>query len=123
MIPKRYTLLSTDTLFTTYLEVIDLTHQPNVDLFRRWDQKEAAFIQQLRFVRICSTNADLAVLSKPGKHPSLIPQKPPPSDRITSDEPSSKEMDIDTNDSEDAPLLLEPIERFSSTMMTMDGPI
>jgi hypothetical protein len=33
-------------------EVIDLTHPPTVELFRKWDQKEVAYIQLLRFIRI-----------------------------------------------------------------------
>jgi translation machinery-associated protein 16 len=53
-------------------EVIDLTHPPTVELFRRWDQKEAAFVQLLRFIRIFKGDPQLAVLSRPGKHFSLV---------------------------------------------------
>jgi len=57
--------------YRTGLEIIDLTHPINVQLFREWDQKEIAYIQLLRFIRITSTSADRALVSKPGKHPSL----------------------------------------------------
>ncbi len=53
-------------------EVIDLTHRPTVDLFRRWDQKEVAFIQLLRFIRISSANPGSIVISRPGKHHSMV---------------------------------------------------
>lgn len=52
-------------------EVIDLTHPVNVDLFRKWDQKEVAYIDLLRFIRVTSTSPDVAVVSRPGKHPRL----------------------------------------------------
>jgi translation machinery-associated protein 16 len=54
------------------LEIPDLTHDVNVKLFRKWDQKEAGYIQLLRFVRISSSDLETAVLSRPGKHPLLI---------------------------------------------------
>ena len=53
-------------------EVIDLTHEPTVEVFRRWDQKEVAYIDLLRFVRIFGTEPDRMVVSRPGKHPSII---------------------------------------------------
>lgn len=59
-------------VFTSHPEVIDLTHPPTVELFRRWDQKEVAFIQLLRFIRIFSTDPTLALVSRPGKHVSII---------------------------------------------------
>jgi hypothetical protein len=56
-------------------EVPDLTHPDNVALYRTWDQREVAFIQLLRFIRISSSNPDTAIVSRPGKHPSLVPQQ------------------------------------------------
>ncbi|KAG5353791.1 hypothetical protein C0989_001908 [Termitomyces sp. Mn162] len=58
-------------LLDVQAEVIDLTHRATVELFRRWDQKEAAYIQLLRFVRITSTDPDIVVVSRPGKHISI----------------------------------------------------
>ncbi|SJL03497.1 uncharacterized protein ARMOST_06853 [Armillaria ostoyae] len=58
--------------YRTGFEVIDLTHRPTVDLFRRWDQKEVAFIQLLRFIRISSVNPGSIVISRPGKHHSMV---------------------------------------------------
>ncbi|EMD39224.1 hypothetical protein CERSUDRAFT_36462, partial [Gelatoporia subvermispora B] len=54
--------------YRTGFEVIDLTNPINVELFKRWDQKEAAFVHQLRFIRISSTTPDLVVVSNPGRH-------------------------------------------------------
>jgi len=54
--------------YRTGMEVIDLTHPPTVDLFRKWDQKEIAYIQLLRFIRIFSTDPGHVVVSRPGKH-------------------------------------------------------
>ena len=56
-------------------EVPDLTHPENVALYRTWDQREVAFIQLLRFIRISSTKLDTAIVSKPGRHPSLATQQ------------------------------------------------
>jgi len=53
-------------------EVIDLTHPPTVELFRKWDQKEVAYIQLLRFIRIFSMDPNLVVVSRLGKHASII---------------------------------------------------
>jgi translation machinery-associated protein 16 len=53
-------------------EVPDLTHPENVALYRTWDQREVAFVQLLRFIRISSTEPDTAIVSRPGKHPSLV---------------------------------------------------
>lgn len=58
-------------LYRTGMEVIDLTHPVNVDLFRRWDQNEVAYMEQLRFIRIFSTAPEVTVVSKPGRHISL----------------------------------------------------
>jgi translation machinery-associated protein 16 len=57
-------------------EVIDLTHPANVTLLRQWDQAELPFIQLLRFVRISSSNPEIALVSRPGKHVTLVPPKP-----------------------------------------------
>lgn len=65
--------------YRTGFEVLDLTHSANVELFRKWDQTEAAYVQMLRFIRITSTDPAVAILSKPGKHPSLRQTNPNPS--------------------------------------------
>ncbi|KZP16595.1 hypothetical protein FIBSPDRAFT_748459 [Athelia psychrophila] len=57
--------------YRTGMEVIDLTHTPTVELFRRWDQKEFAYIQMLRYIRISSSEPSIFVVSKPGKHHTL----------------------------------------------------
>ncbi|KAF9005954.1 hypothetical protein BDQ17DRAFT_1352459 [Cyathus striatus] len=99
--------------YRTGLEVIDLTHPVNTTLFRRWDQKEAAYIQQLRFIRIFSSDPQTVVVSRPGKHSLLI------------NAAKNAEESMDTE--EDIPLLIPaigvPVSQFSSTMMTMDGPL
>jgi len=97
--------------YRTGMEVIDLTDPLNVELFRRWDQKEVAFMQELRFIRISSDAPELVVVSRPGKHASLVEAK-------KNDARQDEVMDTD-----DAPLLMEPPQRFSSTIMTMDGPM
>ena len=53
-------------------EVPDLTHETNVELFRRWDQKEVGYLQMLRYIRISSTDPENIVVSRPGQHPSLV---------------------------------------------------
>ena len=85
-----------------------MTHPINVNLFRQWDQKEAAYIHQLRFIRISSETPELLQVSRPGKHPLLIEKK----------EDQVEAMDMD--DPDEAPLLLEPTSRFSSTIKAMD---
>jgi translation machinery-associated protein 16 len=55
--------------------VPDLTHPENIALYRTWDQREVAFLQLLRFIRISSTKLDMAMVSKPGKHPSLVTEQ------------------------------------------------
>ena len=77
-----------------------MTHPLNVELFRRWDQKEAPFVQQLRFIRISSSNPGVFTISKPGKHPALVALA-----KKTSEE-SNQQMVVD--DDEEAPLLLDP---------------
>lgn len=94
-------------------EVLDLTHPANVELFRRWDQTEVAYIKQLRFIRITSESPDLVAVSRPGRHPSLsINQK-----HVDSADQHDQPMDTD----DEVPLLMEPPSRFASTIMTMDG--
>ncbi|KAI0343256.1 hypothetical protein BDW22DRAFT_1428679 [Trametopsis cervina] len=105
--------------YRTGMEVVDLTHPANVKLFREWDQKEAPFVQQLRFIRIFSSNPETFTISRPGKHFSLIK---PTLKTHTPVEAPHQDMAVDGDDAE-APLLLEPPERFASTMMTMDGSI
>lgn len=93
------------------LEVIDLINPENVELFRRWDQTEVAYVEQLRFIRISSDSPQTFTVSRPGRHPAL--------------------KRVDMNDSvlqegmetDDVPMLLEPPSRFASTIMTMDGPV
>jgi translation machinery-associated protein 16 len=68
-------LLLADRDLANPLEVPDLTHPENVALYRTWDQREVAFIQLLRFIRISSSKLDTAIVSKPGRHPSLVPQQ------------------------------------------------
>ncbi|TFK39988.1 translation machinery-associated protein 16, partial [Crucibulum laeve] len=58
-------------IYRTGMEVIDLTHAPTVEIFRRWDQKEVAFIGLLRFIRIFSTEPEVAIVSRPGTHQSI----------------------------------------------------
>ena len=98
-------------------EVIDLTEPNNVDLFRRWNQRDAAFVKQLLFVRIYSTKPDLYQVSRYGSHPSL--PKAPNSASTVAEQPTTSNDDVAMDDDE-APLLLEPASRFSSTIMGMD---
>ncbi|PPR03211.1 hypothetical protein CVT26_008059 [Gymnopilus dilepis] len=100
-------------IYRTGMEVIDLTHPPTVELFRRWDQKEVAFVQLLRFIRINSTNPDVVVVSRPGKHASIVE---------STATPEGEAMDVTEETRQNTPstMLREPLSRFSSTMMTMD---
>ncbi|KAF8159646.1 hypothetical protein B0H34DRAFT_704311 [Crassisporium funariophilum] len=98
-------------IYRTGMEVIDLTHGPTVEIFRRWDQKEVAFIQLLRFIRIFSTNEELAVVSRPGKHFSIIG---PTANVVDTD--AMDVLDEEVPQLQPAPTLLSP----SSTIMTMD---
>jgi len=105
--------------YRTGLEVVDLTHPQNVELFRQWDQKELAYIQQLRFIRISSASPERAIVTRPGRHPFLVPSSSTESAKRTDEKPSDDhEMDTD-----EAPLLMEPPSRFASTIMTMDGAV
>ncbi|KAI0051027.1 hypothetical protein FA95DRAFT_1570257 [Auriscalpium vulgare] len=99
--------------YRTGMEVPDLTHEANVALFRRWDQVEFPYTQLLRHIRISSSRPDVATLSRLGKHFTL------------EDDPSGRDLtpDLEAMDVVDAPLAQEPSSRFSSTMMTMDGPL
>lgn len=58
-------------LFNLCVEIPDLTHAPTVEIFRRWDQIQLAYIQLLRFIRISSENPSSVVVSRPGKHRSI----------------------------------------------------
>ncbi|GLB41778.1 putative translation machinery-associated protein 16 [Lyophyllum shimeji] len=58
--------------YRTGMEVPDLTHPATVEVFRRWDQKELAYIQLLRFIRITSVELEVVVVSRPGKHASVV---------------------------------------------------
>jgi len=58
--------------YRTGMEVPDLTHPENVALYRTWDRREVAFVQSLRFIRVSSAKPDTAIVSKPGRHPSLV---------------------------------------------------
>jgi translation machinery-associated protein 16 len=71
-------------------EVPDLTHPANVELFQKWDQKELAYIDLLRFIRIFSTDPKLVVVSRPGKHLTLVARN--------TDPPQGREMYVDLAD-------------------------
>jgi translation machinery-associated protein 16 len=66
--------------WTQNLEVPDLTHRENVALYRTWDQREVAFVQTLRFIRISITKPELVIVSRPGKQPSLATPQGAPMD-------------------------------------------
>ncbi|KAF9453537.1 hypothetical protein P691DRAFT_814485 [Macrolepiota fuliginosa MF-IS2] len=57
--------------YRTGMEVLDLTHPVNLQLFRQWDQKELAYVQQLRHIRIFSQQREDMIVSQPGKHPLM----------------------------------------------------
>jgi translation machinery-associated protein 16 len=96
-------------------EVVDLTHAPTVKLFRGWDQREFAYIQMLRFIRISSSNPLEFTVSKPGKHYSL---------RKDDNADLSRDQEMDTiGDTSVQDFLAEPPARFSSTIMAMDEPL
>ena len=59
-------------VFVLFLEVPDLTHEINVELLRGWDQKEAGYLQMLRYIRISSADPEKVIVSRPGQHPRLI---------------------------------------------------
>ncbi|KAJ7583219.1 hypothetical protein C8J56DRAFT_791301 [Mycena floridula] len=97
--------------YRTGFELIDLTHEPTVALFRKWDLKEVAYMQLLRFIRISSLNPAVTVVSRLGTHFSV--------------RPAGGDGDVEMSDDEEPvpTLLAEPPTRFSSTMMTMDSPL
>ncbi|KAG2743223.1 hypothetical protein P692DRAFT_20747132 [Suillus brevipes Sb2] len=97
--------------YRTGMDVPDLTHEATVELFRKWDQTEVAYIQLLRFIRISSVDSTSAVVSKQGEHHSLKKLVPPKA--------IDEAMVTDCNNT----LLIEPPSRFASTMMMMDGPL
>ncbi|KAN0092615.1 Protein of unknown function (DUF2962) domain containing protein [Tylopilus felleus] len=99
--------------YRTGIEVPDLTHEPTVELFRKWDQKEVAYVRLLRSIRISSSNPGATVVSNQGKHHSLHV------DPALSQQ-QDQEMNVDENDSI---ILSEPASRFASTITTMDGPL
>ena len=85
-----------------------------MEIFRRWDLKELGFIQLLRFIRISSSEPEVAVLSKPGKHLSIL--------ESTTISESGDAMDIVMEKQDSSVSQLPELgENFSSTMMTMDN--
>jgi translation machinery-associated protein 16 len=105
-------------LIIILIEVIDLTHAPTVELFRKWDQKEVAYIQLLRFIRIFSTDPNLVIVSRPGKHASIIG---------SSKQTTAVDIPMDTDNADcihqhpNSIIPGEPMPRFSSTIMNMDS--
>jgi translation machinery-associated protein 16 len=95
-------------------EVIDLTHPATVALFRNWDQKEVAYLQLLRYIRISSTDPTSFVVSKPGKH-ALITEDQKNESALSAD------MDVDGQDNVLSSMLTAP--GISSTMMAMDNSV
>ncbi|KAI0820790.1 hypothetical protein BC628DRAFT_1395380 [Trametes gibbosa] len=108
--------------YRTGMEVIDLTHPLTVELFRKWDQIEAAYIQQLRFVRISSGAPGTAVVSRTGQHALLRREEERRKQAVKDeDEDEAARAAVEMMDTDEAPLLLEPPARFSSTIQTMDA--
>jgi translation machinery-associated protein 16 len=113
-------------VFDPVVEVIDLTHEANVELFRRWDGSEAAYVQQLRHIRISGMHPDSKQISKHGHHPTLCNVL-----SLAADEDTNYGMDIVENPatSNTQPIPHVPIfeqeepSKFASTIMTMGGPI
>lgn len=62
-------------------------------------------------IRISSGSPETVVVSRPGKHPLLVEKHK----AVPIQEETAEKMDMD-----EAPLLLEPRSRFSSTITTMD---
>lgn len=91
------------------LDVPDLTHEATVKLFQKWDQKEIAYIRLLRFIRINGADSTSVTVSKQGEHHSL--KESIPSQAI------DEAMVTDRDDT----FLNEPLSRFASTIMMMDG--
>ena len=88
-----------------------------MELFRRWDQKEFAYIQMLRFIRISNSDPTTFTVSKPGKHHTLC--------NVNHSEAMRDQRMEGVEESHETiqEFLGEPIGRFSSTIMTMDGPL
>lgn len=108
----KYHAVPFKSLSNRTLDVPDLTHEATVKLFRKWDQKEVAYIQLLRFIRINGADSTSSIISKPGQHHSL--------ENSVSSETTDEAMVTDR----DYSLLTEPPSRFASTIMMMDeGPI
>ncbi|ESK94923.1 hypothetical protein Moror_14090 [Moniliophthora roreri MCA 2997] len=102
--------------YRTGFEVIDLTHPPTVDLLRKWDQKAVEYIDLLRFIRVNSSNPQSVVISRPGKHASVI--------SAGKEEQGDMDVDQSTENAPTPPITsTEPPQRFASTIMAMDGPI
>ena len=99
---------------SVFPEVPDLTHEPTVHFFRKWDQQEVSYVQQLRFIRMSSCVPAMCVVTKLGKHQSLNA-----ADRATSQH-QDQEMIIDENENI---LESESQSRFASTIAIMDGPL
>ncbi|KAH9852187.1 hypothetical protein C2E23DRAFT_827847 [Lenzites betulinus] len=104
-------------LYRTGMEVVDLTHPLTVELFRKWDQIEAAYIQQLRFIRISSATPDTVIVSRTGQH-ALLQREEERRKEAEAEDEAARAAAMDTDE---APLLLEPVARFSSTIQTMDS--
>ena len=62
-----------------------MTHAPTVEVFRRWDQKEGAYIQLLRFIRISSADPSVAQVSRPGKHFTITRTEAVDDDKLEDD--------------------------------------
>ncbi|KII87422.1 hypothetical protein PLICRDRAFT_142685 [Plicaturopsis crispa FD-325 SS-3] len=98
--------------YRTGMEVIDLTHAANVELFRRWDQREAPYVAQLRHIRLSGLAPHAGIVTRPGKHPSLLPASDGDQEMDTSEENIEVETPFGV-----------PLSQLGSTMLTMDGPI
>ncbi|KDQ26740.1 hypothetical protein PLEOSDRAFT_1113197 [Pleurotus ostreatus PC15] len=121
------------------IEVPDLTDESTVEIFRRWDQKEIAFIQLLRFIRISSADPGMAIVSRPGNHASIHAAHPTPPPLENPPLAKLPLVESDLDDMDVVPELLpppqerdvgargmmlpfdEPPERFASTIMATDG--
>ncbi|KAJ8590779.1 hypothetical protein M405DRAFT_789847 [Rhizopogon salebrosus TDB-379] len=96
--------------YRTGMDVPDLTHEATVKLFRKWDQKEVAYMRLLRFIRISGADSTSVIVSRQGEHHSL------------KESVSSQAIDETMVTDHDDTLLSEPPSRFASTIMMMDGP-
>ena len=104
-----------------YAEVLDLTHPKNVELLRKWDQTEFAYIQILRFIRITSVKPDYFVVSRPGKHYLLSTNtNAAPKSEMQDNVPT---MDVDVPDNGSKPLACRPLLNTTSTTVAVDNPL